>query len=127
MDGAKEFLKKKGSFARISFKDKKPHTFELVKDKVETIKTNDGDVEGVKFLVKENGELTSFFTSSEALISKLSQHKAGDTVTVQLVSKNINGQFRSVYNVNGGAEKEGTDQTPPEEDVVDITPPDEDF
>lgn len=101
MDGAKEYMKQKGIYPRISFKDKQPHTVELVKDKVETINTSDGEQDGVKFLVKEGGEMKSFFTSSEALISKLSQYNQGDTVTIKMVGRNVDGQYRTSFEVDG--------------------------
>ena len=104
MDAAKSYLKSHDVVERISFKDKSPHTVELGKDKEDTIKDQEGkELEGVRFLVKENGEAKSFFTTSISLIQKLASKEAGDSVTIQMKSrKGDDGQYRSYYEVSEG-------------------------
>lgn len=99
MENSKKFLKKHSIFPKISFKDKKPHTVELVKDKIETIGTESGEKEGVRYLVKEDGEMRSFLTCSASLISTLANYQPGDVVIIQLMSKNLNGKLISVYQI----------------------------
>jgi len=102
MESAKDFLKDKNILSFISFKDKSPHTVELVKDKVDTIRNQQGEeLQGVKFLVKENGENKSFFTTSISLLQKLADKSPGDVVTIEMKSrKGDDGQFRSYYEVS---------------------------
>jgi hypothetical protein len=111
MQYSKEFLVKHSIYPKISFKDKLPHTFKLLKDKIDTISGDDGKAkEGVTYKVLENGEEKTFFTTSPSLIAALSSHEPNDTVTVKLVSKNINGKLVSVYVVNSEAEVAAEDE-----------------
>lgn len=101
MQNSKQFLKDKQILPRISFKDGKPHAFKLVKDKVDSLKNDKGEVvEGVKYLVEEAGEPKTFFTSSIALITKLSEISEDTEVIVQMKSRKAdNGQWQSYYEV----------------------------
>lgn len=104
MDAAKQYLKDNNIVPKISFKDKQAHTVELVKDKMETITDRDGkEIEGVSFLVTEDGEPKKIFTTSISLIQKLSECKKGDVVTIQMKSrKDDSGGYKSYYEVTGG-------------------------
>lgn len=104
MKASKEYMKKNNISAYISFKDGQAHTFKLIDDKEDSIKdTRSGvDVVGVRYLVEENGEKKSFFTSSSALISKLAEFEPGTIVTARLTSTNAGGQYKSVYEVVEG-------------------------
>lgn len=114
MQASKEYMKTNQIVPFISFKDGSAHTVKLIKDKVDSIKdgNNGGMVQGVKFLVEENGEKKSFFTSSVGLIQKLSDFSEGDVVTIKMVSKKVNGEFRSSFVVSAG---EGTGEEDGEE------------
>ena len=119
MQYSKEFLKTHQILPRISFKDRQPHTVKLVKDKLETVNSDKGPKDGVRYLVEENGEPKSFLTCSPNLISTLSSFEPGDIVTIQLQSKKSNGTLISVFKV----EKEGIgsvddqDEEPPMPDL----------
>lgn len=100
MDISKDYLKKKGITPKISFKDGKPHTVVLVKDKVETIKNQTGeDIEGIKYLVTEGGEPKFFFTSSIGLIQKLADIKEDEEVTIVMKSRKGETGYVSYYEV----------------------------
>jgi len=111
MENSKSYLKDHSILERISFKDKKPHTVVLGKDKLDTIKDQQGkELEGVRFLVKEDGEAKSFFTTSISLIQKLANKEAGDTVVIQMKSRQgDDGQYRSYYEVGDGIDNEVSD------------------
>lgn len=109
MQGAKDYLKNSDIMQRISFKDGSAHTVKMIKSKVDKIRTEDGEVEGVKFLVEEDGENKSFFTQSIGLIQKLADVEEGETVTIKMASKKINGQFRSAFVVSKGNELNESD------------------
>lgn len=118
MKASKEYMKNNQIVPYISFKDGGQHTVILIKDKVDTIKDGNtgGVVEGVKFLVEENGEKKSFFTSSIGLIQKLSEYQEGDTVTIKMVSKKVNGEFRSSFLVKSGDGSEKAEEGEEEEE-----------
>ena len=102
MQASKEFLKTKGVFPKISFKDRQAHTVKLGSDKMKSFKNEDGElVEGVKYLVSEAGVKKTFFTASAALIGTLSQYEPNDEVSIQMKSrKNEAGKFVSYYETN---------------------------
>lgn len=102
MENTKQYLKDRDILPRISFKDKQPHTVELVKDKIDTITDQQGNQkEGIKFLVKEDGVIKSFFTTSVGLLQQLSDKKKGDVVTVEMKSKkDDSGEYKSYYTVD---------------------------
>lgn len=100
MKASKEFLKEKGIVPRISFKDKEKHIVELVKDKKEAITDENGEKkEGVKYLVKENGQLKSFFTASLSLIEKLAEFKPGSKVAIQMKTKKVGNDYINYFDV----------------------------
>ncbi len=89
MDASKEYMKKNGIGARISFADGSAHTVKLLRDKVDTIPDGKGgNIEGMKYLVEENGEQKTIFTGSVGLISKLAECKPLDLVTIQMKKAN---------------------------------------
>lgn len=109
MQGSKQYQKENNIIPRISFKDGKGHRVELVKDKMETMTFEGEEKTGVKYLVKENGTPKSFFTSSEALISKLADLEEGAVVEIIMKSVKLdNGQWGSRYEVkqDGGQEED---------------------
>ena len=85
----------------ISFKDGNPHTLKILNDKISTLKDKQGkEIEGVKYLVEENGEHKTFFTSSISLISKLADVEEGTEVIIQMRSrKTEDGSWQSYYEV----------------------------
>lgn len=124
MKASKEYMKTNQIVPYISFKDGGAHTVTLIKDKVDSIKDGNtgGTVEGVKFLVEENGEKKSFFTSSVGLIQKLSEFDEGAIVTIKMVSKKVNGEFRSSFLVKKGDGSESSEEDDDEEEDGDATP-----
>lgn len=115
MQSSKDFLKERGVMSRISFKDGKAHTVVLLKDKVETIKGQDGsDIEGVKYLVTEGKEPKSFFTSSVKLIQQLADVKENEEVTIVMKSKKGDTGYVSYYEVK--KKEDGN----PDEDEIDV-------
>jgi len=101
MENTAKFLKDNNVVPFISFKDKKVHTVELLKDKMETITDAQGETkEGVKYLVKEGGTVKSFFTTSISLLQQLADKQKGDVVSIQLKSKKgEDGKYKSYYEV----------------------------
>lgn len=124
MQASKEYMKTNQIVPFISFKDGSAHTVKLIKDKVDSIKdgNNGGMVQGVKFLVEENGEVKSFFTSSIGLIQKLAEFNEGDIVTIKMVSKKVNGEFRSSFVVSAGEGVAEEEEDVEEEGDVPVNP-----
>jgi len=113
---AKDFVKDKGLLSFISFKDGKEHIVELVKCKRDMITGQDGkEIDGVKWLVKENEEPKSFFTSSPALVNTLAEYSVGDIVKIKLKKVKTAEGFRSSYSVK--LEEEGDEGEEEEEDA----------
>lgn len=104
MNASKDFMKENGIFPKISFKDRQVHTVKLLRDKKEKITDNNGkEIEGIKYLVEEDGEQKTIFTSSTSLISQLSQRVEGDIVSIEMKSrKGDDGQYKSYFEVSGG-------------------------
>lgn len=102
MQQSKDYLTNHKIRPFISFKDGKAHTVRLLKDKIDTLKDNQGVVkEGVKYLVVEGDTEKTFFTGSIALISKLAEYEEGDEVTIELKSRKAeNGEWRSYFEVS---------------------------
>ena len=114
---SQDFLKDKNIIPFLSFKEQAEHTVELVKDKRDSITNNAGEVvEGVSYLVKENGELKKFFTSAVSLVNKLINYSAGDTVKIRLKRVKTPKGFRSTYEVIGEETKEPEEEEMPEEE-----------
>ena len=88
MNASKDYLKQNEIMPRISFKEKPRRVLTLLEDKLDTITDDDGKkIEGVKYLVEENGEKKTFFTGSVGLIQKLSEFEKGTEVVIELKSK----------------------------------------
>ncbi|GAG08913.1 unnamed protein product, partial [marine sediment metagenome] len=100
MESSKQYLKDNDIVPRISFKKDPKHTVKLLNDKIDTLKTNDGETQGVKYLVEEGGEKKTFFTGSVGLIQKLSDFNVGDTVVIEMKSINKDGNYISVFEVS---------------------------
>ncbi len=120
MQGSKDYLVKNKIASFISFKEKPEHTVKLIGDKEDQIKTKDGMVTGMKYMVEENGEPKSFFTQSVGLIQKLAQYNEGDEVTIKMVSKKIDGTFKSSFVVTKVGET-STEEEESEAEIVDAT------
>jgi len=101
MEESKKYLKNKDILPRISFKDGKEHTVQIKQDKLETITDSQGkETEGVKYKVIEDGEVRTIFTSSIALISKLSVVEPDTVVKIkQKKYKDGSGQIKTTYEV----------------------------
>jgi len=102
MQASKQYQKDHKIMPFISFKDGKSHSVKLLNDKVDTLTGTDGkEVEGIKYLVEENGEKKTFFTSSNTLISKLADLGEGDEVSIRMKSvQGKDGKWRSSYEVS---------------------------
>lgn len=101
MEGAKQYLKEQNILPRLSFKDGLKHVLKLIDSKSDTINDGNNIIKGIKVLVEENGEKKTFFTSSESLISKLSEIAENTVVVIELKSrKDQDGQFKSIFSVS---------------------------
>jgi hypothetical protein len=123
MDNSKKFLGNSDFVPFISFKENNTHTVKLIDDKESSMKDqNTGDMKkGMKYLVEEGGAKKSFFTGSLALISKLSEYKKGDVVTIKMVSKKGANGFVSSYEVYAGTSTGVKKQTETSsEDVIHV-------
>jgi len=108
MEAIKNFLKEHQMLPKISFKDKKEHTVEIVKAKEESFNNEKGElVEGVKFLVTEDGEPKTFFTASQDLLTQLAECKEGETYKIKMYSESVGGVIKSRFSVQkvGGLEE----------------------
>lgn len=99
MNNSKDFLKKYNIVPFISFKETPKRNVKLMSDEISTLKGTDGNpVEGVKYVVEEEGSKKSFFTSSISLIQKLSEFNPGDEVTIEMKSRKGNdGKWKSYF------------------------------
>ncbi len=108
MENSKQYLKTHNIVSRISFKDSKEHIVELLNDKIDKIIDKEGnEKEGVKYSVKEDDELKSFFTSSIGLISKLAEMNDNDIVAIKLERKKTDEGYRSSFSVRKIGKSEG--------------------
>lgn len=114
MKNAQKYLKQKDIRARISFKDGKQHTVILRESEVDTIHSDGEEIEGVRFVVEEEGDEKSFFTSSIKLIQELASKEEGDVVEIQMKSKKSeSGNWFSTYEVKSvGNSKQPDDDIP---------------
>jgi len=127
MDASKKFLDTNDIIPFLSFGDGEPHTVTIFKDKEDQMENTQGDkagemIDGVSYLVEEDGTKKSFFTASVTLIGKLAEKKAGDVVTIRQTKTKGSKGFRTSYEVNSGegtAEDKAEESTPTEE-VSDI-------
>lgn len=105
MKGAKSFMEKQDIIPFISFKVNEPRHLILIDSKEDKIKDKRSGnmVDGVKFLVTEDGDQKSFFTTSFVLIQKLSEIDENSKVTVMQVKyKADDGDFKTSYEVEEG-------------------------
>jgi len=103
MKNAQDYLKKHGIIPFISFKDGSGHKVELVECSEDIITEKSGEEkEGMKFIVLEDKETKSFFTSSIDLISKLAGLNKGTIVSIQMKKRKDGktGEFRSYYDMS---------------------------
>lgn len=103
MDIAKNFLKKHNIVPTISFKDGKAHTLKILNAKEDSLTDDTGKViEGMAFLVEEDGEHKRFFTGSISLISKLANVELNDVVEIQMKKKKTDKGYKSYFSVKKG-------------------------
>ena len=96
----KKFLKDHNIVDRISFKDGQAHQVKIVKRKLDSIDNQGVVKEGIKYMVLENNEPKTFFTSAISLIQILSEIEDGRVVIIQMKSKpNGQGGFTSYFDV----------------------------
>ena len=110
MESLKKYLLSKGIFPKISFEDKEPHTFEVVKGK--EVKYEDGST-SYKMLVKEGDNLK--VVTSPSVLSEIQDCQPGDVWRVQLRYRQIGGKpFRDYIaekiKSGSGQEKEGGEE-----------------
>ena len=119
MENSKKFLKDHDILPRISFNDGKEHTVQIKQDKLETITDSQGkETEGVKYKVIEDGEIKTIFTSSVALISKLSVVEPDTVVKIkQKKYKDGSGQIKTTYEVSNVDGTELKLDSVPDEDI----------
>lgn len=122
MDASKEYMKKNGIGAKISFQDGAAHTVKLIQDKEDSIPdptSPGGRKTGMKYLVEEGGEQKTIFSGSVGLIAKLSECAPGDVVTIKMGKAN-NKSFYTVTKdgaeISPGGEEE--DPAPGEESTL---------
>lgn len=97
MDASKKWMKDNGFMNKISFQDGAAHTVKILKDKEDSLP--DG-TKGMKYLVEEDGEQKTIFTTSVGLVGKLSLCNEGDVVTIQMKKAN-NKSFYTVLKGDG--------------------------
>lgn len=86
---------------RISFEPNKPRTLKIIKRKREKFTNTDGDlVDGIKYLVLENGEAKTFFTASQTLISKLADIPNETIVKITQKKVRDGGMIKTTYDVS---------------------------
>ena len=113
---------------KISFKDRQEHEIEIVKARAESF-TNDKNelVEGIKFLVKEDGEPKTFFTASSDLLLKLADSNEGERYKIKMITKNVGGKIKTGYDVKkiegeNEIQMEADDNIPVIEEAEEPTP-----
>ncbi len=85
MEIIKSFLKDHDIFPKVDFSDKKVHTVKILNVKREKFTDrNNKEVEGMKFLVEEDGEMKTILTTSSALLLKLRDSEEGDFYKIQM-------------------------------------------
>ena len=100
MQNSKDFIKTHKILGRISFKDGLVHKVKLLQDKEIKIETeNQGVVDGIRFLVEEDGEQKTFQTASPYLIRDLAEISENEIVVIQLKRKKTEQGFRSYFEV----------------------------
>ena len=100
MNISREFLKDKKFMPKISFKKSPIHIVKILQEKKETVRTDDGPVDGIKYLVEEEGIQKTIFTGSLSLIEQLSNFNLGETVKISMKTIPGNdGKYRSSYEV----------------------------
>ena len=121
MENAKQYAQSHHTYPSISLKEAGTVTVELVKDKLDSLEYEGQTKEGVRFLVKHNGELKSFFTASPGLISQLSPFNPGDTVTIVCKSRKTDRGYRTSFKVFAGTKEPEM----PESDAIPVVGGDE--
>lgn len=103
MNPEEEFLKDKNIVESISFKDGKVHNVEIQNREKRTITDREGkEINGIAYLVKENGEFKRIFTSSIKLIQLLKDVKDGESVEIEMKKYKKGDEFRTTYEVKKG-------------------------
>jgi len=105
-----DFLKEKGIIPSISFKKSPKHTVKIQDRKRLTINCDGEKVDGISYLVEENGENKKFFTGSPNLIAQLAEFEKDDIVTIEMKKRKTPEGFRTFYEV-----KSETEKSPPED------------
>ena len=113
MENSKSFLQKQDIKPRISFKDGKTHIVKLLNDKQDTLTDENGkQVEGVKYLVEEEGEMKTFFTSSIGLITKLAELEPETIVAITMKRKKGEKGYTSYYDVEEAKQEFSDNEIP---------------
>jgi len=109
MEETKKWLKK-NYVPRISFNDGVPHIITILKEKEEEFTDKKGEqVNGIKYLVKEDGIAKSVFTTSFALLQRLAEVPLGSKVKVLQKRISVNGNPQTTYQawlIDGDTEEE---------------------
>jgi len=121
MEEIKQWLKSHQILPRISFKDRKEHTIEIIKARAESF-NNDKDelVEGIKFLVKEDGEAKTFFTASQDLLLKLADCQEGEVFKVKMCAKNVGGVIKTYYEVKKVEDNQEVEIEPTKDEDISV-------
>jgi len=106
---SKKFLEEHDYKPRISFKDGLAHTVVVKSEESLTINTADGEKQGIKYTVEEDGEEREFFTSAVSLIGRLAQVNKGDKIIIQMLKTKEGADYKSTFSVkkvNAGSAKQ---------------------
>ena len=118
MKESKQFLKDKNIKPRISFKDGNPHVVKLINDKIDEIDDGTGKtVEGMSYLVEEDGDQKTFFTSSIGLISALSELEHGAVVRIVMKKKKGEKGYISFYEIEKVEDEDSLPVVEPDEEL----------
>ena len=112
MDASKKYMEQNGYNDRISFADGATHTFNVMKDKEDSIPdatSPGGRKHGMKYLVDEGGVQKEIFTGSIGLISKLAKVEPGTAVTVNMFKANNKSYYKVL--VDGQEIKDEMEET----------------
>ena len=130
MKPEEEFLKKHKVVPTLKFVSGEPVRVKILKRKLDVIPTEEGDKEGVKYLVElEEGGKRRFFTTSISLVSQLLPYEDGDWVEITMTKIKTGDGYRTRYAVKKVKESPAPQKTAKEaeeeiaedeEEVIDI-------
>ena len=116
MSTENEFLQKRGIVPFISFKESPKHEVKLLERKEDVIVDREGkEIEGISYIVEENGDKKRFFTRSASLLSQLANYGNGETVIIEMKSRKVGDNWRTYYIVTEPGQE--VESIPEDEDI----------